>query len=122
MQVSGPAPAGGATVGEVAPPPLSGGRLLFQNGSDTAQVQRAVTRFAAAFGCEVHLLVTYEALLLTAVAGGQFRTKVTNRVPSLNVNPAGAAAANRLPGGGGAGRRAVAGGRAGAAGRRRLRP
>lgn len=72
------------------------GRLLLQNGADTAEVQESVTRFAAAFGCEAHLMVTYEALLLTAVAGGQFRTKVGYRVPAMNVNLTAVTAVNRL--------------------------
>jgi len=61
-------------------------------------VQAAVTRFAAAFGTDVRLMVTYEALLLTAVADGQFRTKISLRVPSFNVNLAVVAAANSLVG------------------------
>jgi len=108
----GPATAGAAPVEEVAHLALSVGRLLFQNGSDTTQVQRAVTRFAAAFGSEVHLLVTYEALLLTAVAGGQFRTKVSSRVLSMNVNLAAVAAVNRLIGEVEAGQRSLAEARA----------
>lgn len=72
------------------------GRLLLENGADTAQVQESVVRFAAAFGCEAHLIATYEALLLTVVAGGQFRTKVGYRVPALNVNMAAVAAVTRL--------------------------
>lgn len=73
---------------EVAHLALHVGRLLFQNGADTEEVQTSVLRVAAAFGCEAHLMVTYEALLLTLVAGGQFRTKVGYRVPALNVNMA----------------------------------
>jgi uncharacterized membrane protein YjjP (DUF1212 family) len=67
---------------------LQVGRLLFKNGADTAEVEESVVRFAAAFECEAHLMVTYEVLLLTLVAGGQFRTKVGYRVPALNVNMA----------------------------------
>jgi uncharacterized membrane protein YjjP (DUF1212 family) len=77
---------GPAPVEDVAHLALQVGRLLFENGADTAEVQESVVRFAAAFGCEAHLLVTYEMLLLTLVAGGQFRTKVGYRVPGLNVN------------------------------------
>jgi uncharacterized membrane protein YjjP (DUF1212 family) len=77
---------GPAPVEDVAHLALQVGRLLFENGADTAEVQESVVRFAAAFGCEAHLMVTYEMLLLTLVAGGQFRTKVGYRVPGLNVN------------------------------------
>ncbi len=73
---------------DVAHLALQVGRLLFKNGADTAEVEESVVRFAAAFECEAHLMVTYEVLLLTLVAGGQFRTKVGYRVPALNVNMA----------------------------------
>jgi uncharacterized membrane protein YjjP (DUF1212 family) len=85
-------------VEEVAHAALHVGRLLLQNGADTEQVQESVARFAAAFGCEAHLMVTYETLLLTAVAGEQFRTKVGYRVPAMNVNLTAVAAVNRLVG------------------------
>jgi uncharacterized membrane protein YjjP (DUF1212 family) len=71
---------------EVAHLGLNVGRVLLENGADTAQVQESVGRFAAAFGSEAHLVVTYEALLLTVVSAGQFRTKVGYRVPAMNVN------------------------------------
>ena len=74
------------TLEEVAHLGLNVGRVLLENGADTAQVQESVGRFTAAFGCEAHLVVTYEALLLTVVSGGQFRTKVGYRVPAMNVN------------------------------------
>ena len=83
---------------EVAHASLQVGRLLLENGAETAHVQESMVRFAAAFGCEAHLLVTYEALLLTVVAGEQFRTKVGSRVPAMNVNMAEVAAVNRLVG------------------------
>ncbi|MBV9643716.1 MAG: threonine/serine exporter family protein [Verrucomicrobia bacterium] len=83
-------------VEEVTHLALHVGRLLLENGADSAQVQESAVRFAAAFGCEAHLIATYEALLLTVVAGGQFRTKVGYRVPAMNVNMAAVAAVNRL--------------------------
>jgi uncharacterized membrane protein YjjP (DUF1212 family) len=46
-------------VEEVAHLSLLVGRLLLLNGADTAQVEAAVARFAAAFGCEAHLMVSY---------------------------------------------------------------
>jgi uncharacterized membrane protein YjjP (DUF1212 family) len=81
---------------DVAHLALQVGRLLFENGADTAEVQESVMRFATAFGCEAHLIVTYEVLLLTLVAGGQFRTKVGYRVPGINVNMAAIADVSRL--------------------------
>jgi uncharacterized membrane protein YjjP (DUF1212 family) len=74
------------TLEEVAHLVLHVGRVLLENGADTAQVQESMGRFAAAFGCEAHLGVTYEALVLTVASGGQFRTKVGYRVPAMNVN------------------------------------
>jgi len=71
-----------AQVEEIAHLSLLVGRLLLLNGADTAQVEAAVARFAAAFGCEAHLMVSYEALLLTIVAGDHFRTKIGSRVPA----------------------------------------
>jgi uncharacterized membrane protein YjjP (DUF1212 family) len=64
---------------------LQVGRILLQNGGDTGQVQHAIKRLAEACGCEAHLLVTYEALLLTLVSQDSFRTKVGNRIPAMNV-------------------------------------
>lgn len=81
---------------EVAHLSLLVGRLLLLNGADTAQVETAVARFAAAFGCEAHLLVSYEALLLTIVAGDHFRTKIGSRVPAMNVGMTAVVAINRL--------------------------
>jgi uncharacterized membrane protein YjjP (DUF1212 family) len=85
-----------AQVEEVAHLSLLVGRLLLLNGADTAQVVAAVARFAAAFGCEAHLMVSYEALLLTIVAGDHFRTKIGSRVPAMNVGMTAVAAVNRL--------------------------
>jgi len=55
-----------------------------------------MVRFAAAFGCEAHLMVSYEVLLLTLVAGEEFRTKVGSRVPAMSVNMAAIAEVSRL--------------------------
>jgi uncharacterized membrane protein YjjP (DUF1212 family) len=85
-----------AQVEEVAHLSLLVGRLLLLNGADTAQVETAVARFATAFGCEAHLMVSYEALLLTIVAGDHFRTKIGSRVPAINVGMTAVAAINRL--------------------------
>ena len=87
-----------APIEDVAHLALQVGRLLFENGADTAEVQASVVRFAAAFGGEAHLMVSYEVLLLTLVAGGHFRTKVGYRVPAMNVNMAAIADVSRLVG------------------------
>jgi uncharacterized membrane protein YjjP (DUF1212 family) len=83
-------------VEEAAHLSLQVGRLLLLNGADTEAVETAVARFATAFGCEAHLLVTYEALLLTIVAGGHFRTKIGHRVPAMNVGLTAVNAVNRV--------------------------
>ncbi len=75
---------------------LQAGRLLLANGADTGAVEAAVGRFAAAFGFEARLLVTYEALLLTVVADGHFRTKIGPRVPAMNVGMSVVTAVTRL--------------------------
>ena len=87
-----------APIEDVAHLTLHVGRLLLGSGADTADVQESMVRFAAAFGCEAHLVVTYEALLLTVVSGEQFRTKVGYRVPAMNVDMAAVAAVSRLLG------------------------
>ena len=81
---------------EVAHLALLVGRLLLLNGSDTAEVEEAVERFAEAFGGEAHILVTYEALTVTLALDGQFRTKVGHRVPAINVDLGAVGAVNRV--------------------------
>jgi uncharacterized membrane protein YjjP (DUF1212 family) len=83
-------------VDEIAHLSLQVGRLLLLNGADTEAVETAVVRFAAAFGCEAHLMVTYEALLLTVVADGHFRTKIGHRIPAMNVGLTAVNAVNRI--------------------------
>src|SRR5260370_19919878 len=87
-----------APIEDVAHQTLHVGRLLLGSGADTAEVQESMVRFAAAFGCEPHLVVTYEALLLTIVSGEQFRTKISYRVPAMNVNMAAVAAVSNVLG------------------------
>ena len=57
------------------------GRLLLLNGSDTETGAGSMARFAAAFGVEANLLVSYEAVLVTLVAGEHIRTKIGHRLP-----------------------------------------
>jgi uncharacterized membrane protein YjjP (DUF1212 family) len=81
---------------QVAHRALQVGRILLGSGSDTAQIRSAMTRFAATFGCEAHLMVSYEAILLTVLAGDQFRTKIGSRIPAMNVNMAAVTAVTNL--------------------------
>jgi uncharacterized membrane protein YjjP (DUF1212 family) len=81
---------------EVAHLALQIGRLLLGSGADTAQVQISVEQFVAGFGQEAHVVVGYESILVTIIAGGQFRTKIGYRVPALNVNMAAVTAVNSL--------------------------
>jgi uncharacterized membrane protein YjjP (DUF1212 family) len=81
---------------EVAHLTLLLGRLLLGSGADTAQVQDAMVRFAAGFGCEARLLVNYEGVLLTLVSDERFVTKIGPRLPTMNVNMAAVAALSRL--------------------------
>jgi uncharacterized membrane protein YjjP (DUF1212 family) len=74
-----------AHVERVAHVALRAGRLLLLNGADTEQVQQAVTRLAAAFGCDANLMPNYETLLLTIVAGEHFRTKLGHHIPAMGV-------------------------------------
>jgi len=72
------------------------GRILFESNADTNQVENAVKRFASAFGCDVHLVITWESLLVTVIHQDAFRTRTGNRVPTMIVNMAAVAAANSL--------------------------
>ncbi len=83
--MSGAAPARAPVEEDVAHRALHVGRLLLLNGADTEHTVASVQRFAAAYGCEAHLAVTYEALLLTVVADGRFRTKIGSRLPGMGV-------------------------------------
>jgi uncharacterized membrane protein YjjP (DUF1212 family) len=81
---------------EIAHLTLMLGRLLLANGADTGRVQKEMVRFAAGFGSEAHLLITYEGVLLTLVSGERFRTKVGYRLSAMNVNMAAVAALTHL--------------------------
>ena len=72
------------------------GRLLLMNGAETAQVRSSVERFAEGLGYEARLVITYEALLLTVVADGGFRTKVGRHVQTTSVNMAAIESLNRI--------------------------
>jgi uncharacterized membrane protein YjjP (DUF1212 family) len=94
--VTEPAAPDAEQVEQVAHLALLVGRLLLANGSDTERVEASVERFAAAFGCEAHLMASYETLLLTVVAGVHLLTKIGHRVPAMNVGLGAIEAINRL--------------------------
>ena len=72
------------------------GRVLLLNGADTEQVLALTGRFATAFGVEMNLLVSYEALLVTLVSGEQIRTKIGYRLPGAGVGMSAIEAINHL--------------------------
>jgi uncharacterized membrane protein YjjP (DUF1212 family) len=75
---------------------LQVGRILLLSGSDTEQVRTSMVRFAAAYGAEINLMVSFEAVLVTVVAREQIRTKIGHRVPGIGVGMLAIEAANRL--------------------------
>lgn len=64
------------------------GRLLLVNGVDTDQTRQAMTRFAAAYGAEANVLVSYETVLVTLAIAEQLRTKSGHRLPGMGVGMA----------------------------------
>jgi len=90
------APAKKSVMEEAARLSLQLGRLLLVNGADTAQVQTAVERFAAGLGYEARLLISYEALLLTIISGGEFRTKIGQHVAGMTVDMTAVHALNQV--------------------------
>src|ERR1700748_2714555 len=72
------------------------GRLLLQNGSDTEQVQASMARFVAGLAVHLNLMVSYEVVLVTLVAGEHIRTKIGHRLPAIGVGMAAIEAVNRL--------------------------
>ena len=85
-----------ATPEETAHLSLELGRFLLMNGSDTAHVKSAVERFTQGLGYQAHLSITYEALLLTVISEGQFRTKVGSHIPATMVNMSAVESLNRI--------------------------
>jgi uncharacterized membrane protein YjjP (DUF1212 family) len=94
--VSEPASPDAQRIEEIAQRSPQVGRLLLQNGADTERVEAGVAHFAMAFGGEANLMVSYEALLLTLVAGNHFRTKIGHRMPAMNVGMTAIEAVNRV--------------------------
>lgn len=62
------------------------GQLLLQHGADSARIEKTVHQVGTALGCDwMDILVSPNALIVTAVSHDQFRTKV-RRVTRLGVN------------------------------------
>ena len=81
---------------EVAHLLLTVGRLLMADGAEAEQVAATVNRLGERLGFEVHLLVTYESLLLTLVRDGRFRTKAGRHLPGFGVNMRAVEAISRI--------------------------
>jgi len=62
------------------------GRLLLTNGADTGHTLRRVVMVADDLGCDAHVLVTAEAILVTVGSGAQFRTKVGHSIAAMTVD------------------------------------
>jgi uncharacterized membrane protein YjjP (DUF1212 family) len=72
------------------------GRLLLINGADTAQVHNAVGRLADALGYQAHLIISYEAMLVTIDTNRTYHTRVGRHVPATIVNMTAAEMLNRI--------------------------
>jgi uncharacterized membrane protein YjjP (DUF1212 family) len=65
---------------------LWAGQLLLQSGAESQQVEETVHRLGTGLGCDwLDILVSPNALVITAISDGEFRTKV-RRVVNIGVN------------------------------------
>lgn len=65
---------------------LWAGQLLLQSGAESQQVEETVHRLGTGLGCDwMDILVSPNALVITAISNGEFRTKV-RRVVNIGVN------------------------------------
>jgi uncharacterized membrane protein YjjP (DUF1212 family) len=65
---------------------LWAGQLLLQHGAETDRIEETVHRIGTALGCDwMDVLVSPNALVVTAHSHGEFRTK-TRRVVALGLN------------------------------------
>ncbi|NJM07458.1 threonine/serine exporter family protein [Candidatus Gracilibacteria bacterium] len=65
---------------------LWAGQLLLQHGAETDRIEETVHRIGTALGCDwMDVLVSPNALVVTATSHGEFRTK-TRRVVALGLN------------------------------------
>jgi uncharacterized membrane protein YjjP (DUF1212 family) len=65
---------------------LWAGQLLMQSGAESQQVEETVHRLGTGLGCDwLDIFVSPNALVITAISNGEFRTKV-RRVVNIGVN------------------------------------
>ncbi|MEO8391794.1 MAG: threonine/serine exporter family protein, partial [Chloroflexota bacterium] len=65
---------------------LWAGQLLLQSGAESQQVEETVHRLGTGLGCDwLDILVSPNALVITAISDGEFRTKV-RRVVNIGAN------------------------------------
>jgi uncharacterized membrane protein YjjP (DUF1212 family) len=65
---------------------LWAGQLLLQNGAESQQVEETVHQLGTGLGCDwLDIFVSPNALVITAISNGEFRTKV-RRVINIGVN------------------------------------
>ncbi len=75
---------------------LWAGQLLLQHGAEASRVEETVHHIGTGLGCNwVDVLISSEGVLMTAINGEEFRTKV-RRVPYMGVNYAIIDAVNAL--------------------------
>src|SRR6266700_8124991 len=84
---------------ETAHPPLSrheladvvdlalwAGQMLMENGAESQRVEQSVRAIGQGLGCDWgNVLVSHNALMVTHVSGGDFRTKL-RRIQTMNVD------------------------------------
>jgi uncharacterized membrane protein YjjP (DUF1212 family) len=65
---------------------LWAGQLLMENGAESQRVEQSVRVIGEALGCDWgNVLVSHNALMVTHVSGGDFRTKL-RRIQAMNVD------------------------------------
>jgi uncharacterized membrane protein YjjP (DUF1212 family) len=65
---------------------LWAGQMLLQNGAESQQVEETVHRLGTGLGCDwLDILVSPNAIVITAISNGEFRTKV-RRVVNIGVD------------------------------------
>jgi uncharacterized membrane protein YjjP (DUF1212 family) len=65
---------------------LWAGQMLLQSGAETQQVEETVHRLGTGLGCDwLDIFVSPNAIVITAISNGEFRTKV-RRVVNVGVN------------------------------------
>jgi uncharacterized membrane protein YjjP (DUF1212 family) len=79
-------PLGRETLTDIVDLALWAGQLLMQNGAESERVEETVHRLGTGLGCDWgDVLVSYNAIIVTHISGGEFRTKI-RRVTRGGVN------------------------------------